>query len=65
MSNVKDTFAEGLQLQMSVLHQNVCIFKTGLSSSYDGWAKYKEKVADMLEPNQNVETTCNSKLVFT
>ena len=50
---------------MSVLHQTMCIFKTGLSSSYDGWAKYNEKVPDVSEPNQNVETTCNSKLKFT
>ena len=32
LSNIKDTFAEILQLQMSVLHQNMCIFKSGLSS---------------------------------
>ena len=31
-------------------------------SSYDCWTKYKEKVPDMLDPNQNVEATCNSKL---
>ena len=37
--NIKDTFAERLQLQMSVLHQRICIFKDGLLSSYDGWAK--------------------------
>ena len=61
LSNIKDTFAESLQLRMSVLYQSVCIFKPGLSSSYDGWAKYKEKVP-VSEPNQNVETTCNSKL---
>ena len=64
-SNIKDTFAESLQLQMSVLHQSMCIFKAGLSSSYDCWAKYKEKVPDVSDPNQNVETTCNSKLKFT
>ena len=62
--NIKDTFAESLQLQMSVLHQSMCMFKAGLSSSYDGWVKYKEKVPDMSDPNQNVETTCNSKLKF-
>ena len=46
--------------------QCMCIFKkAGLSSSYDGWAKYKEKVPDMSDPDQNVETTCNSKLKFT
>ena len=31
----------------------------------DGWAKYKEKVPDVSDPNQNDETTCNSKLKFT
>ena len=65
LPNIKDTFAERLQLQMSVLHQIMYVFKAGLSGSYDGWAKYKEKVTDVLDPNQNVETTCNSKLKFT
>ena len=64
-SNVKDTFAENFQLQMSVLQQSMRIFKAGPSSSYDGWAKYKKKVPDVSDPNQNVETTCNSKLMFT
>ena len=64
--NIKDTFAERLPLQMSVLHRNMCIFiKAGLSSSYDCWARYKEKVPDVSDPNQNVETTCNSKLKST
>ena len=35
LSNAKDTFAESFQLQISVLHQSLCIFKAGLSSSYD------------------------------
>ena len=65
LSNIKDTFEESLQLQMSVLNQNMCIFKSGLSGLYDGLAKYKEKVPDVSDPNQNVETTCNSKLKFT
>ena len=65
LSNIKDTFAERLRLQMSVLHQSVCIFKVGLSSSYDCWAKYNEKVPDVSDPNQNVETTCSFKLQFT
>ena len=65
LSNIKDTFAESLQLQMSVLPQSMCIFKTGLSRSYDWWAKYKEKVPNVSDPNQNVETICNSKLRFT
>ena len=58
LSNIKETFEESLQLQMSV-------FNAGLSSSYYGWAKCKEKVPDASDPNQNVETTCNSKLKFT
>ena len=65
LSNINDTFAESLQLQMSVLHQSICIFEAGLSSSFHGWAKYKEKVPDASDPNQNIETTCNSKLTFT
>ena len=60
LSNIKDTFAESLQLQMSVFHQSMCILKASLSSSYDGWAKYKEKVPDVSDLSQNVETTCNS-----
>ena len=43
LSNIKDTFVESLKLQMSVLHQSMCIFKAGLSISYDCWAKYKKK----------------------
>ena len=39
--------------------------KAGLSSSYDGRAKCKEKLSDVSDPNQNVEVTCNSKLKFT
>ena len=64
LSNIKDTSAETSQLQMSVLHQ-VCIFKADLSSSYDGWAKFKEKVSDVSDPNRNVERTCNCKFKFT
>ena len=50
---------------MSVLHQSMYICKAGLSNLNDGWEKYKEKVPDVSDPNQNVETTCNSKLKFT
>ena len=64
MSNIEDTLAESFQLQISVLSQSMCIFKAGLSSLSDGWAKYKEKMCDMLDSNQNHETTCNSKLKF-
>ena len=41
--NISDIFAESLQPQMSVLHQSMCTFNAGLSSSYDGWEKYKKK----------------------
>ena len=40
------------------------IFKAGLSSLYNDWAKYKEKVPDVLDPDQNVKATCNFKLKF-
>ena len=36
LSNIKETFAESLQLQMSVLHQRIFQSSSGLSSSYDG-----------------------------
>ena len=66
----KDGTGNGLPITSRILLQYVCsykcqFFKPGLSSSYDGWAKYKEKVPDVPEPNQNVEKTCNSKLKFT
>ena len=64
LSNIKDTFAEILQPQMSVLHQSMCIFKA-LTSPCDDWEKYKEKVPNVSDPDQNVETMCNSKLKFT
>ena len=41
------------------------LLRLGLTSSYDGWAKCKEKVPDVSDYNKNVETTCNSKLKFT
>ena len=65
LSKSKDTFAESLLLQMLVLHQSMCIFKAGLSGSYDCCVKHREKVPDVSNPNQNVETTCNSKLKLT
>ena len=65
LSNINDTFAESLQLKISVLHHSLQGFKADLSCSYNGWAKCKEITPDVLEPNQNVQTTCNSKLKFT
>ena len=46
-------------------YKHLPVFKAGLSSSYDGCARCKGKVSDLSGPNQNVETTCNSKLTFT
>ena len=40
LSNIKDTFAESLWLQMSVLHEIMCIFKASFSL-HDGYVKYK------------------------
>ena len=66
LSNIKDTFVESLQLQMSVLHQSTCIFKAGLSSHVHMMAGQNiKKSAGPSDPNQNAETTCNSKLKFT
>ena len=68
LSNIKDTFAESLQLQMPVLHQSMSIFQSSRLASQvhsDRWTKCKEKVPDVSDPNQNAETTCNSKLKFT
>ena len=45
-------------------YDHLPVFKAGLLNSYDGWAKCKEKVPDVVDPNQNVETTCNSKDLF-
>ena len=36
-----------------------------LTSSHDGWAKCKEKVPDVSDHNENVETRSHSKLKFT
>ena len=50
LSNIKDTFAESLQLQMSILHS--------LSSQVHMMAEQNvKKVPDASDSNQNVETT--------
>ena len=36
LSSIKDAFSESLQLEMSVRHPSMCIFKAGSSSLYDG-----------------------------
>ena len=63
LSNIKDTFAESLQLQMSLLHQSMRILR--LVSQVHLAAKYKGKVPHVSDPNKNDETTCNFKLNFT
>ena len=50
-SNIQDTFVESLQLQIAVLRQSMCMFKAGLSSSYDCWTKYQEKIPDVTDPD--------------
>ena len=69
-SNIKETFAENVLLQMSVLQKRITdehfsVFNAGLSGSYDGWTKCKEKVPDVSNLNQNIETRSHSKLKFT
>ena len=55
-----------MELEMDYLTSRILrIFKASLSISYAGWVKYKEKVPNVSDPNQNVETTYNSKLKFT
>ena len=41
------------------------VFKTGLSSSYDGWAKCKEKAPDVSDPNENVKTQFQTQVYIT
>ena len=68
LSNIKDTFAESLQLQMSVLHQSMSIFQSSrLVSQVHMMAVQhvkKKELPDVLDPSQNVESTYNSKLKF-
>ena len=66
LPNTSVTFAESLQLNVSSASKYVHLQGWSLKlSSYDDWAKYKEKVPDVSNPHQNVETTFNSKLNFT
>ena len=65
LSNIKDTIAESFQQQISVPHQSMCIFKTGLLSISDKWVKHKEKIPDVSDSNQPHKAACNPKLKFT
>ena len=49
LSNIKDTLAENIQLQISLLHKSMSIVNGGLSSLSDGWAKYEEEVPDSIK----------------
>ena len=53
MSNIKDTFAEKFatkNVSSAPKYEDLPVFKAGISSSYDGWAKCKEKVPDVSDP---------------
>ena len=52
------------QFCTNVCYEHLPVFKAGLSSSYDGWAKCKEIVPNVLDPNQDVQkhATPNSSL---
>ena len=65
LSNIKETFAENLQLKISILCAKVWAFWSLKFIWWLGKIKCKEKIPDVSDPNQNVETTCSSKLKFT
>ena len=56
---------EATNVSSAPTYEYFSVFSAGLSSSYNGWAKCKEKVPDVSDPNQNVETRSHSKLQFT
>ena len=65
--NIKETFAEifaARNVSSAPTYEHFPVMLVS-PSSYDGWEKCKEKVPDVSDPNQNGETTCNSKLKFT
>ena len=51
LSKIKDTFAESLQLQMSVLYLQDWSLKSG---SYDGWAKCKKSTYPHTKTNRGL-----------
>ena len=69
LPNIKETFSESLQLQMSVLHQRMKIFQSSMLVAQVHMTTRqnvaKEKVPDVSDPNQNVETRSDSKLKIT
>ena len=66
LSNIKETFTENLQLKkFSVPKYEHFPRLVSQVHMIAGQNKCKEKVPDVSDPHQNVETTCNSKLKFT
>ena len=64
---IKKTFTEcaATNVSSAPTYEHFPVFNAGLSSLYDGWAKCKEKVPDVSDPDQNIETRSQSKLKFT
>lgn len=62
LSNIKDASTEWFQLQTSVLYQTICISKAGVASLRHVLAKYKDRVSDVSDSNQNIGELCNTKL---
>ena len=62
LPNIKDASTEWFQLQTSVLYQPICISKAGLVSLRHVLAKYKDRVPDVSDSNQNIGELCNTKL---
>ena len=67
LSNIKETCRKfaATNVSFAPTYEHFPVFNAGLSSSYDGWAKCKEKMPDVSDPNQNVGTRSHSKLKFT
>ena len=70
-TNAEFTIYKEIELEMDCL-TSICtkpkyVHLQGWSLEFicDGWAKYKEKVPNVSDPNQNVETTYDCKLKFT
>lgn len=62
LSNIKDASTEWFQLQTSVLYQIICISMAGVASLRHVLAKYKDRVSDVSDSNQNIGELCNTKL---
>ena len=66
LSNINDTFCRKFAAtNVSSAPTYVHLQGSCLSISYDGWAKYKDQVCDVSDPDQNVAKTWHSQLKFT